>query len=119
LTGAAQRDYLEKGCGCLRTAYEDFIQKHLFADVVRRWRENILFKLSKVYIPETVGPEVDARMGMLSRYIDAHSHSEKFHELPMTVEILSSEIAQYKDIVARYRTAKKAWEKTKTEAIFA
>ncbi|WP_151638081.1 AAA family ATPase [Noviherbaspirillum aerium] len=118
LTGAAQRDYLEKGCGALRTAYEDFIQKQLFADVVRRWRENILFKLSKVYIPDTIGGEVDARMGMLSRYIDAHSHSETFHELPLTVDRLMSEVAQHKDIVARYKAAKKAWEKTQTDAAF-
>lgn len=119
LTGAAQRDYLEKGCGSLRTAYEDFIQKQLFADVVRRWRENILFKLSSVYIPDEIGPEVDTRMGMLSRYIDAHSHSASYHEVPLTVDILSSEIVQYKDIIARYRTAKKTWDKMKTKGNFA
>lgn len=119
LTGDAQLDYLEKGCGYLRTAYEDFIQKQLFADVVRRWRENILFKLNQVYIPDNIGAEVDERMSMLSRYIDAHSHSEGFHELPLTTDRLSFELAQYKDIVMRYKAAKKAWDGAKTKTVFA
>jgi hypothetical protein len=117
-TGTMQHDYLEKGCGCLRTAYEDFIQKHLFSDVVRRWRENILFKIKSVYIPAKIGEEIDSRMGMLSRYIDGHSHSETYHELPLMVATLTSEIQQHKAIVSSYKTAKKEWDKNRTKAIF-
>jgi ABC-type multidrug transport system ATPase subunit len=117
-TSDAQKDLLEKGCGCLRTAYEEFIQKKLFGDVVRRWRENIKFTLKEVYIDETIVGQLDEHMGILSRYIDAHSHSAEYHETPLTIDLLISEIKEYKDIVSKYNAAKKQWRKNKGETIF-
>jgi ABC-type cobalamin/Fe3+-siderophores transport system ATPase subunit len=98
LTGDPQRDALEKACGSLRTAYEDFIQKKLFNNVVRRWRENIAFTLDKVFFDEGIATRVHNRMVALSRYIDAHSHSPDFHEAPLTLEVLVSELAQFDSI---------------------
>jgi len=116
--GDTQKDYLEKGCGCLRTAYEEFIQKKLFANVIRRWRENITFNLKEVYIDETTAAQVDEHMAFLSRYIDAHSHSTEYHETPLTATLLESEIQAYKDLVSKYNTAKKQWRKNKGEVTF-
>lgn len=117
-TNEVQRDYLEKGCGYLRTAYEDFIQKHLFSDVVRRWRENIKFLVTEVFVPDYIGPQLDARMGILSRYIDAHSHSAPYHEVPLTVDLLQQEIQAYRNLVSTFKKDKAAWKKAKDGAMF-
>jgi energy-coupling factor transporter ATP-binding protein EcfA2 len=113
LTGDPQRDALEKACGSLRTAYEDFIQKKLFNNVVRRWRENISFTLDKVFFDEEIAARVHNRMVALSRYIDAHSHSLDFHEVPLTLEVLISELDQFDSIKSDYSKAHKEWEKAK------
>lgn len=116
LAGEPQRDALEKACGSLRTAYEDFIQKKLFNNVVRRWRENISFTLDNVFFDEGIAGRVHNRMVALSRYIDAHSHSPDFHEVPLTLEVLISELAQFDSIKSDYSKAHKEWEKAKPKA---
>lgn len=116
LAGEPQRDALEKACGSLRTAYEDFVQKKLFNNVVRRWRENIAFTLDKVFFDEGVAARVHNRMVALSRYIDAHSHSPDYHEVPLTLEVLVSELAQFNGIKSDYSKAYKEWEKAKPKA---
>ncbi|MEP3856584.1 MAG: AAA family ATPase [Porticoccus sp.] len=116
LAGDLQRDALEKACGNLRTAYEDFIQKKLFNNVVRRWRENIAFTLDKVFFDEGIASRVHNRMVMLSRYIDAHSHSPDFHEVPLTLDVLADELAQFDSIKSDYSKAYKAWIKAKPKS---
>lgn len=116
LAGDPQRDALEKACGSLRTAYEDFIQKKLFNNVVRRWRENISFTLDKVFFDEGIAARVHNRMVALSRYIDAHSHSPDFHEVPLTLEVLNNELAQFDSIKSDYSKAHKEWEKAKPKS---
>jgi hypothetical protein len=37
---------------------------------------------------------IHERMGVLSRFIDAHSHSTEFHEVPLTVDCVSDELTQ-------------------------
>jgi len=116
LTGDPQRDALEKACGNLRTAYEDFIQKKLFNNVVRRWRENITFTLNQVFFDDAIALRVHDRMAALSPYIDAHSHSEDFHEVPLTLEVVTSELSQFDSIKSDYSKARKEWEKAKPRA---
>lgn len=116
LTGDAQRDALEKACGSLRTAYEDFIQKKLFNNVVRRWRENITFTLDQVFFDEGIAARVHQRMEVLSRFIDAHSHSPEFHEVPLTVDAVASELTQFDGIKADYQRARSVWEKAKPKS---
>ena len=116
LAGDPQRDALEKACGSLRTAYEDFIQKRLFNNVVRRWRENITFTLNQVYFDEAIAARIHDRMAVLSRYIDAHSHSQVFHEVPLTTDLIKSELAHFDAIKSDYKKARTAWEKAKPNA---
>lgn len=116
LAGDPQRDALEKACGSLRTAYEDFIQKKLFHNVVRRWRENITFTLNQVYFDDAIATRIHDRMAALSRYIDAHSHSPDFHEVPLTTELIKSELAHFDAIKSDYKKARAAWEKSKPNA---
>lgn len=116
LAGDKQRDTLEKACGSLRTAYEDFIQRRLFHDVVRRWRENIKFTLDQVFFDERTAGRVHERMAVLSRYIDAHSHSPDFHEVPLTLDMVTNELTLFDSIKSDYRKARNAWEKDKSTA---
>lgn len=116
LTGDLQRDALEKACGSLRTAYEDFIQKKLFNNVVRRWREKITFTLNEVFFDEGIAVRVHDRMATLSRYIDAHSHSIEFHEVPLTLDLVASELTQFDTIKSDYGKARKEWEKATPKA---
>lgn len=116
LAGDPQRDALEKVCGSMRTAYEDFIQKKLFNNVVRRWRENITFTLNQVFFDEGIAARIHDRMAALSRFIDAHSHSEDFHEVPLTYDMVNSELAQFDAIKSDYSKARKDWEKAKPKA---
>jgi len=118
LVGDKQRDALEKACGSLRTAYEDFIQKKLFNNVIKRWRENIMFTLDQVFFDEGVAARVQERMEFLSRHIDAHSHSADFHQVPLTIDIVENELAQFDRIKTDYKAARNAWEKAKPKAIF-
>lgn len=116
LAGDPQRDALEKACGSLRTAYEDFIQKRLFNNVVRRWRENITFTLNQVYFDDAIAARIHDRMAALSRYIDAHSHSQDFHEVPLTTDLIKSELDHFDAIKSDYKKARTAWEKAKPNA---
>ncbi|ABB05645.1 AAA family ATPase [Burkholderia lata] len=116
LVGDPQRDALEKACGSLRTAYEDFIQKKLFHNVVRRWRENIPYTVNQVYFDEAIAARVHDRMVVLSRYIDAHSHSEDFYEMPLTIDSVKSELAYFDAIKSDYKKARTEWEKTRPKA---
>ena len=53
---------------------------------------------------------------MLSRYIDAHSHSPDFHEVPLTLDVLADELAQFDSIKSDYSKAYKAWIKAKPKS---
>lgn len=117
LVGDPQRDALEKACGSLRTAYEDFIQKKLFNNVVRRWRENISYTVNQVYFDEAIAARIHDRMVVLSRYIDAHSHSEDFHEVPLTIDSIKNELAYFDAIKSDYKKARTEWEKTSPKAV--
>jgi energy-coupling factor transporter ATP-binding protein EcfA2 len=117
LAGDPQRDALEKACGSLRTAYEDFIQKKLFNNLVRRWRENIPYTVNQVYFDEAIAARIHDRMVALSRYIDAHSHSEDFHEVPLTIDSVKSELADFDAIKSAYKKARTEWEKARPKAV--
>ena len=51
LSGKIQEEKLILGCGYLRTAYEDFIQRHIFNDVINRWREELKpFEIGRAHV---------------------------------------------------------------------
>lgn len=115
-TGEERGALLEKGCAKLRTAYEYYIQKTLFGDVIGRWRENIKYTLAQVYFDEEIAKRVQDRMEYLSRYVDAHSHTPEGNENQLTIEILGSEISAFAEIRKEYNARRKAWENGKSSA---
>lgn len=116
--GKQQGDLLEKACGNLRTAYENFIQKRLFYNVVKRWRENISYTLDDVYFDEKIALRVQERLEALSRYIDAHSHSAEHQQVPLTPKLVTEELTLFETIKGDYNAARKTWENAKPKAAF-
>ncbi len=116
LTGPEQKDKLELGCGALRAAYEDFIQRHLFNDVVARWREPIkATALSRVYFDENTVKGVVDRYELLSRYISGHSQTAEFQDKPLDYNVLEDEIKIFKKITKDYNTAKGKFNEKKSK----
>lgn len=106
--------YLAIGFGQLRTTYEVFIQYELFQKVVLRFQERISGdRLKGVYIDEGIRDEVVESMGRLSRYIDAHSHSDIFLAQKPTVKLLEEEIKYFEDLVSRHSQIKKGRQPAK------
>ncbi len=112
-TGTKREILLRRGCASLRTAYEYFVQSRLFNDVIGRWRENIKYIISDVYVDPDIAKRVDERMGYLSKYIEGHSHTAQSHEVPLTPELLEGEIKAFAKIKDDYNAARKNWEKSK------
>lgn len=108
LTGEEQKEKLELGCGSLRAAYEDFIQRHLFNDVVARWREPIkATALSRMYYNEKTVEDIVTHFELLSRYEKGHSHTSEFHEKPLDCNILEDELKEFRDITKKYNSEKR------------
>jgi energy-coupling factor transporter ATP-binding protein EcfA2 len=112
-SGDSQHDALEHCCSSLRTAYEDFVQSQLFGDVVGRWRENIKYKLNEVYYDESIANRVQVRLEGLSRFIEAHSHSQEYRQVPLTTDIMRDEISEFERLKAEYKAARKVWVKAR------
>jgi hypothetical protein len=116
LTGTPQMEKLELGVGALRTAYEDFIQRHIFNDVIGRWREQInATALSHIYLDEESLKEIEERYSFLSRYEIGHSHSAEFHKTPLSVNLLQEEIEEFDRITRNYKSAADKYRKEKSK----
>ena len=104
---AAQQQSLQQGFGALRTSYEAFVIYDLFNDVVKRFEERISFdRLREVSLDKEVVEQVVGKLGTLSRYIDAHLHSDIFSEKP-TPEMLLEEIIAFEEIRKKHKNSKK------------
>jgi energy-coupling factor transporter ATP-binding protein EcfA2 len=114
LSGKIQEEKLILGCGYLRTAYEDFIQRTVFNDVINRWREEMKpFALSGMYYDEELITQIGENMGQLSKYIEAHSHSPEYKEVPLTTDLLQKFIDQYYELTKKYKNEKNAFNDKK------
>lgn len=115
LTEVEQKEKLELGCGSLRAAYEDFIQRDLFNDVVARWREPIkATALSRMYFDENIIKDIVEHYELLSRFEKGHSHTAEFHEKPLDCAFLDTEIKAFKDMRSRYRKDKEKYSDQKS-----
>jgi energy-coupling factor transporter ATP-binding protein EcfA2 len=114
LTGKAAMEKLQLGCGTLRTAYEDFIQRHIFNDAINRWREELKpFALTNMYYDEELIGQISEQMGRLSRHIEAHSHSAEYTAEPLTPDLLQEFTVQYRTITKEFNSRKQAFQKQK------
>jgi len=116
LTGKAAMEKLQLGCGTLRTAYEDFIQRHVFNDAINRWREELKpFALTNMYFDEKLIGQISEQMGRLSRHIEAHSHSTEYAAEPLTPNLLQEFVAQFRTITKDYKKRAEAFRQQKSK----
>ncbi|MDP9311771.1 MAG: AAA family ATPase, partial [Chloroflexota bacterium] len=98
---------LKAGFGALRTTYETFVMYDLFGGVVTRFSERIrIDNLNKVVFDQELLSEVTAKVGLLSRYIEGHSHSDQFAAQKPTPQALLDEINAFLDLQQRHKTMK-------------
>ncbi len=105
--------FLGAGFGALRTTYEVFVMRELFAEVVTRFEERVSGdRLKNVYIDVGIRDEVIENIGRLSRYIDAHSHSDAYAAQKPTCAMLDDEIKLFNVLQERNGLIKEGtWNK--------
>ncbi|HTC64829.1 MAG TPA: AAA family ATPase [Candidatus Saccharimonadales bacterium] len=106
---AEQQLMLEQGFGALRTSYEALVIFGLFNSVVQRFDERLrLDLLAKVNFDNSLAAEISARWAQLSRYIDAHLHSDLYAPQKPTPEMLRNEINLFIALKKKVDELKKA-----------
>ncbi len=105
----AQREYLVKSAFTeLRTCYEVLVINDLFKNVVQRFNERVsVDALKDVCIVDELVTELLDNFGQCCRYMEGHTHSDKYAYQKPTVENLNAEINRYNDIRTKIRNAKK------------
>lgn len=94
-----QERLLHQGFGALRTTYEAFVIYSLFGGVVRRFEERVAFDQPKsVELDRSIASRVAEKLGALSRFIDAHLHSDACAACKPTPEGLLAEINEFEKI---------------------
>jgi len=105
----AHREYLVKSAFTeLRTCYEVLVINDLFKNVVQRFNERVSVDSLKdvCFIDELVTELLD-NFGQCCRYMEGHTHSDKYAYQKPTVENLNAEINRYDGIRTKIRKSKK------------
>ncbi len=71
------------------------------------------FALCEMYYNEELIGKIGGQMGRLSRYIEAHSHSPEYQEVPLTPDVVQEFINSYYDITKRFKKEKNAFQDKK------
>jgi hypothetical protein len=113
LKGRDQAHQVLRGFGRLRTAYEELIQRDFFAGVVRRWNEQIRWmNLEKAFFDGELLRSVQSRLEELSRYIEAHSHSDEYQEGLPSPSHLERALKDFQELKSELTSRKAAYTKT-------
>ncbi len=103
---------IKNGFAALRTSYEALVIFELFSGVVQRFNERIsVDSLADVYVDETIKAEILDSFAQCCRYMEGHSHSDKYGYKKPTVENLQEEIQRFdtaKKNLANLKKARKA-----------
>ena len=103
-----QEHLLKQGFGALRTTYETFVIHTLFNDVVKRFDERVSFgRLKEIRLSPEILTRVDEKCSLLSRYIEGHSHSDKYIHLKPTPEKLKEEIDDFIELTRMHKALQK------------
>lgn len=105
-----QREFLVKsGFTALRTCYEVLVINDLFKNVVQRYNERVsVDSLSSVYFDESLINELLDSFAQCCRYMEGHTHSDKYAYKKPEPSNLNEEIQKYEAIRSKIRKSKKA-----------
>jgi energy-coupling factor transporter ATP-binding protein EcfA2 len=104
-----QREYLIKSAFTeLRTCYEVLVINDLFKNVVQRFNERVsVDSLKDVCFVDILVDELLDNFGQCCRYMEGHTHSDKYAYQKPTVENLNTEINRYDDIRTKIKKSKR------------
>jgi hypothetical protein len=109
LPPAEQEYVLKQGFGALRATYESFIIYKLLGGVVIRWDERISpNRLKDVFWDRDLFRRVIDKHNSLSKYIEAHLHSNEFVPVKPTPALLLQEIQEFDEIKNLHSQLKRA-----------
>lgn len=99
---------LKSGFTALRTCYEVLVINELFCNVVQRYNERIsVDALTSVKFTEEAKNELLDSFGQCCRYMEGHSHSDKYAYKKPEPQNLNEEIQRYEAIRKKIRDLKK------------
>jgi wobble nucleotide-excising tRNase len=106
----AQREFLVKsGFTALRTCYEVLVISDLFKNVVQRFNERVsVDSLSSVYFDSELIAELQDSFAQCCRYMEGHTHSDKYAYKRPEPKNLNEEIERYEAIKNKTKRYKKA-----------
>jgi energy-coupling factor transporter ATP-binding protein EcfA2 len=103
-----QQRLVEQGFGYLRSTYEAFIIFDLLGEVVIRFGERISpGRLKEIVWDAAIVEEVMQKYELLSKYVDAHLHSDAFAAQKATHETLKKEIESFDAMKTKLKKLKK------------
>lgn len=105
----AQREFLLKsGFTALRTCYEVLVINDLFKNVVQRFNERVsIDSLSNVYFDTELIAELQDSFDQCCRYMEGHTHSDKYAYKKPEPHNLNEEIVRYEAIRSKIKKYKK------------
>jgi len=95
---------LRSGFAALRTSYEALVVFELFAGVVQRFADRVsVDSLKSVKYNDEIRDLVMNGFAQCCRYMEGHSHSDKYSSKKPTIEALQEEIERFNGIKKRIR----------------
>jgi hypothetical protein len=105
---AKRENLIKDGFGALRTCYEVLVISDLFENVVQRFNERVsIDSLKKVRIDESIVNELMDNFAQCCRYMEGHTHSDKYAYKKPGVANLLEEIQRYDALRTKIRKIKK------------
>lgn len=100
--------FVKSGFTALRTCYEVLVINDLFKNVVQRYKERVSVEaLSDVYFNEELVNELLDNFNQCCRYMEGHTHSDKYSYEKPEPKNLNEEIIRYNEIRSKIRKTKK------------
>lgn len=108
LGGNAQYNELKLGFGAIRSSYEALVIFELLGEVVQRFNEHVKIGcLKKIRWDDGIAANIEQNFGRVSRYIDAHLHSDSASTANISPKKLKDEIDEYRKIRSEIKALKK------------
>ncbi|WP_296142593.1 AAA family ATPase [uncultured Flavobacterium sp.] len=99
-----REQHLKNGFAALRTSYEAMVVFNLFNGVVQRFEERVsVDSLARIKFDDTIREEVVDSFYQCCRYMEGHSHSDKYQFIKPTIEALQEEIQRFDTINAKVK----------------
>jgi wobble nucleotide-excising tRNase len=103
-----RQDLLKNGFGALRTSYESLVIFDLFKGVVQRFNERVsIDSLSDVIVSKEIRDEIIDGFHKCSRYMEGHSHSDKYSYKKPDLASLREEIQRFDGIKKKIKDFQK------------